>query len=280
MMEYSITIDGASIPYYDQGDGAPLLLMHGILSDHRIYQTHCDLLSDQYRTIAYRMGGFGMDGVNTPADQFNTERHKKELIHFCEALSLSNITLVAWSYSVHVALLAAKERPDLIGTILLYEPMVPSYGINDEEMALYSRDLTKMMAPVIRSLRKEQWVEAADQFIHACTVGENEHGLEEQRAMLQIIKRDNLHTLPLLLSQATPKSISGEEIEALPQNILIIRGELTRPIFTIASDVLARHRKERNLVVINGADHYLPEEKPKLFTERVREWLNQLTIKK
>lgn len=272
MMEYALTVNGENLRYYDEGAGEPLLFLHGILGDHRIWAPHCNYLSTRYRALAYTLKGFRVENSTIDSQEFNTDIHSDELIHFCDALGLKGVTVVGWSYASHVALLAAKKRPDLFKSLILYELIVPSYGMTEEDLKLFSRDLTRMMSPVIKALRRDQLVEAASQFIAACT--SDRLTLEGLTPRLQVIKRDNLHTLPLLLKQSEPKAISADELNALPMPITVLCGENSRDIFYLATKAAATAINQSRDFIVKGRDHHYPEEEAIHFSQLIESLLN------
>ncbi|MGL4858449.1 MAG: alpha/beta fold hydrolase, partial [Enterobacteriaceae bacterium] len=140
--------------YYDCGQGEAVLLLHGILADHRIWQPHCRLLSDRYRCLAYTQRYFGT-GAPLPQQSapFGCETHLQDLLTFCDQLQLDRVALVGWSYSAHIALLAALTDPQRFSQVLLYDLIVPTYGLTERERCLFAQDMRRMMRPVLQALK-------------------------------------------------------------------------------------------------------------------------------
>lgn len=279
----TLTQEGLTFRYLEGGNpakNAPILLfVHGILGDARTFAPYLEAFAD-YRVLSLTLSGFGADSENeTPL--FDTARHGREIARFCQAIAAQSgetpppITLFAWSYACHAALFAAQIEASNIRQLILYELIVPSYGITDEETKRFTRDITKMMSPIIKALRKEALPLAVDHFIAAC---ENAPlTLAEQAPEIQTIKRDNFHTLPKLLSQVTPEPISAEDLLAIHQRcpITILWGENSRTIFTLSSFVAScaigqntREKADAPIGMIQGVTHLLPENDPtKMITE-------------
>lgn len=250
-----------------------IIFMHGILGDERTWQPAFQYLSDDIHAISYSMLGFGEHGQNIPAEQFNTETHAKELIQFCQSLNPKKVSIVAWSYSCHVALLAALQTPELFEAIYLYDCIVPSYGLeNDTEASkAFSKDLNKMMSPVIKALRTQNNENIVNAFVLACS--KQNLALSDQCSSLQAIKRTNAHTVSRLLIQTEPRPITPEMLKKLAVPCGIYWGENSRDIFKLASQALYQHLPEKmrlnNSGVIPNMDHLLPEEAPNLFIQHV-----------
>lgn len=277
-----LLMNGTIKPYLEMGsaDGTPLLFLHGILGAKETWQpvmeTLCEdpAFKESHHLLAYSLAGFGKENSTTPKETFNTAIHADELIAFCDELSLREIKVVAWSYACHAVLLAAIKRPDLFKTILLYECIVPSYGLENsrDAMKAFTRDITRMMAPSIKAIRNGDLLEAANQFTLACS--DNESTLDSQSPRVQAIKRDNLHTLPLLLSQENPAPITPDTLKTIPAKIGILWGEKSRAIFKLASNALQDALDPEQLIKgsgeVAGVHHLLPEENPEQFAKQIK----------
>lgn len=222
---------------------------------------------------------------------FDTDRHADELIAFCQALNQKEgklgrqFVLIAWSYACHIALLALQKsqrnsqmvdfshqsNPRLFHSAICYELIVPSYGMSFDDQALFTRDITKMMSPIIKAYRRNQPINAINAFINACKNSQNEYTIDDQSPYIQAIKQDNAHSLPKLLSQIEPKEISDIELVAIHSNtpITILCGENSRGIFQLASKSGANALNQEKWH-IPGADHLLPENDPLLFAENIK----------
>lgn len=257
----TITKEEMTFRYLEGGNSAQdapiLLFVHGILGDARTFAPYLAAFPE-HRVISLTLSGFGEHSAQDER-LFDTKRHGEEINLFCRAIleaqksaydTKSNtkpkaklkpkMTLFAWSYACHAALLAASETSSPIDELILYELIVPSYGMTPKETKAFTRDITKMMSPIIKSLRKEDLSAAVDAFIAAC---ENAPlSLSEQPEAVQNVKRDNFHTLPKLLSQVVPEPISEVELQKIhaARPITILWGEKSRTIFTLSSFIASR----------------------------------------
>lgn len=282
------------IQYYSQDasekrDSAQptLLFLHGILGDGRTWLPHFPAF-DTFDKIAITQSGFGSDfGINSADDAlFDTQKHADELLAFCEALNHKEnrpdrtFIIIAWSYACHVALLAAKKHlaqsasqlKPLIDSLLLYELIVPSYGITETAQTAFTKDITVMMSPIIKATRRRKTDVAIDHFIGTCKNAP--FTLNEQSAYVQAIKNDNAHTLEKLLTQVEPAPISAAELQAIHAKmpITIMMGENSRDIFRLSSEAGANAIGEE-VRIIAGVDHLLPEENPALFAQIMKDAL-------
>ncbi len=249
-----------------------LLFLHGILGDARTWLPYLTAFPD-YETLAVTQSGFGsrfnetFNQTNDAETIFDTQRHAEELVAFCRTLNQQahlpdrKFTIVAWSYACHVSLLAAQIAPELFESMILYELIVPSYGMSDDNQALFTKDITKMMSPIIKAYRRQKPDLAVDLFISACKNAE--YSRANQSEEIQMIKQDNAGSLQKLLTQAEPKPISAKCLMKIHQQtpITILYGENSRDIFTLSSEAGITAISQEN-GEIQKADHLLPEEDP------------------
>src|SRR5699024_6394212 len=127
--------------------------------------------------------------------------------------------------------------------------------------ARFTKDITKMMSPIIKAYRRKKPDLAVDLFISACK--NMQYSLSDQSEQLQVIKQDNAESLQKLLTQVEPKQISAAALRDIHQQtpVTILYGENSRDIFKLSSEagMMAISQKEG---CIQQADHLLPEEDP------------------
>ncbi|GAA5099320.1 alpha/beta fold hydrolase [Wohlfahrtiimonas larvae] len=250
-----------------------IIFMHGILGDEGTWQPAFQYLPVDINAISYSMLGFGEHGKNIPEEQFNTNIHAHELIQFCQSLNQEKISVVAWSYSCHIVLLAALQAPQLFETIYLYDCIVPSYGLENDEalLKIFSKDLNKMMSPVIKAIRTQDNENIINAFVLACS--EQNLALSDQSSNIQAIKKANAHTVARLLTQAEPAPVTPKMLEKLAVPCGIYWGENSRTIFQLTSQTLYKNLPEsiclNNSGPIPNANHLLPETSPNQLIQHV-----------
>ncbi len=279
--EITLTYDHTPAASPIESRAPRLLFLHGILGDRRTWQDYPQYFPE-YEVIALTQWGFGKEGErDQPLD---TQESAETLRAFCHALNEQEKTphrpfiIVAWSYACHVALLAALEAPTLFQQLILYELIIPSYGMDEATHTEFTQDLTKMMSPIIRAYRRNNSALAIDHFIAACKnrpvihTKEANYRLKDQSEALQIIKQENDYTLAKLLNQNEPPEINAKSLKALHQKvpITILWGENSRAIFQLSSKTAAKAIGQIGGEIPN-ADHLLPEEYGGRFSEVVKQ---------
>src|SRR4029079_15522439 len=122
--------------YTVEGDGEPLVLLHGGLSDSREWGAQSPVLRERYRPFAFdRRGHGGTPDTDAP---FDYDEMAGETVAFLEDVVGGPAHLVGWSDGAIVALLTSMRRPDLvrrqvlIGANFHYDGMHPNFHMADD----------------------------------------------------------------------------------------------------------------------------------------------------
>lgn len=112
-----IEAGGVSTWYAEQGQGPPLVLLHGALTDASEFGATLPALIDKFRVLTPERRGHG----HTPDVEgpITYEIMAADTVAFLEALELGPVHLVGHSDGANVALLVALARPDLIDRLVL-----------------------------------------------------------------------------------------------------------------------------------------------------------------
>jgi pimeloyl-ACP methyl ester carboxylesterase len=261
-----------AFPFIDSGLGAPVLFLHGALGDCRTWQRQCALLSARFRCIAYTQRYFGRSSWREDGPPFGTATHARDLVAFCEALEAGPVSLVAWSYAGHAALKALIDRPDLFARALVFEPGVPSYVTDANELSAFGADAQAMFGPVFEAAAQGDLDEAVRRLIDGS--GGCSGTFERQSAARRAIEAENAHTMPLLLAQETPPPISCADLAGLRVPVTIAWGARSRPVFSIPSKAAARCIATAEPIVVPDVGHLWPDEDPEGFAALVERWLD------
>ncbi len=111
----SIDIDGLAVFYETEGDGAPIVLLHGGLADNSTWAAQFTGLSPYRRVIAPERQAHG----HTPdrPGPLTYQAMADQTVGFLVALGLGPVDVVGWSDGGMVGTLIAAERPELVRTL-------------------------------------------------------------------------------------------------------------------------------------------------------------------
>ncbi|MBX3194433.1 MAG: alpha/beta fold hydrolase [Microbacteriaceae bacterium] len=110
-----------------QGDGTPVVFVHGNVSSSLFYQPTMLALPTGVRALAIDLRGFG-DSETKPVDATRGLRDfSDDVVSVLDALGLDRVHLVGWSMGGGVVMQLALDHPERVATLTLEAPVSP-YG--------------------------------------------------------------------------------------------------------------------------------------------------------
>src|SRR3712207_2813294 len=91
--EHERELDGARVHYVDEGDGPPLLMLHGNPTWSFLYRELIRGLRDRFRCLALDYPGFGLSAA-PPGYTFTPAAHARIVERFVAELDLREATLL------------------------------------------------------------------------------------------------------------------------------------------------------------------------------------------
>lgn len=113
-----VTVDGIEISYTDEGQGIPVLLLHGWGSSNAVYGGIINTLKDRCRLVAPDFPGCGGSGIMS--EPWDLDRYARFVLSFMEATKLQNPVMMGHSHGGRVTLyMTAKGMVDPPKIVLL-----------------------------------------------------------------------------------------------------------------------------------------------------------------
>lgn len=113
----TVEVAGQRIAFQREGHGPPLLLLHGMPGDSRIWRRQIRDFADAFTVVAWDAPGFGQSSA--PEGDFGTDDVVRYLIEFVEALRLERPHVLGLSWGGGLALGLYREAPMIPRTLLL-----------------------------------------------------------------------------------------------------------------------------------------------------------------
>ncbi len=127
----TVEVNGVTLHYVVEGEGRPVVLVHGNGEDHRLFDIEIkQLTSAGYRVYAPDSRGHG---ANVPLSEYHYEDMAEDMYGFIEALGLRRPFLYGHSDGGIIGLLLAIRHPDILGALavsganLSPEGLIPSF---------------------------------------------------------------------------------------------------------------------------------------------------------
>lgn len=116
-------VNGYPLEYRDIGSGEPIVFVHGALSDFRVFADVELPITARHRCIAYSQRCFGSQPDTCSAPPASFQVPVDDLVAFIESLNPGPVHLVTYSMGFKIAAAAAATRPELIKSMVHFEPV-------------------------------------------------------------------------------------------------------------------------------------------------------------
>ncbi len=264
-----INANGTTLTYVEEGQGVPVVLVHGALGDYRTWSGEMDDFASHYHVVAYSLRYHYPD--TWTEGQYSYQIHIADLVALLQALNLGPVHLVGHSYGGVMAALAAKEHPELTRSLVLAEPSITSLVANNEDAKPLLAEFGKVANAAKELAQKNEPDQAAItfmDFVNAPGGGFKGLPVAFQTGMLQ-----NTSTLKPLFASPPPPSFTCEDAKTIKVPTLLVEGELTQRFRHLVVDELRRCLPHADRAEVHGVGHPLEMVSPKDFNAAVLRFL-------
>ncbi|HWQ37186.1 MAG TPA: alpha/beta hydrolase [Burkholderiales bacterium] len=259
-----VAVNGVKLTYVDQGRGAPVVFVHGSLSDLRAWEAQRLAVAQRYRYIAFTQRYFGTGRWPGSGRDFSQEAHAADLAAFIQSLNAGPVHLVGWSYGGLTALLVARSHPELVRSLTLHEPGIRSLIADTPEGRQAWAEFSRSVVPAAAAAKAGDTVRAAKLFTEALYALPPE-GFDAQPAPFRRMVLDNARTMSLALTAPPPPAITCESVRAIRVPTLVTHGEAAQTHYRMISERLTACMPNAVLAVIPGTNHDAPMRNPAVF---------------
>jgi non-heme chloroperoxidase len=269
-----IRVRGIELHYIEQGQGEPLILLHGGQGDYRSWGPQIKAFAQQYRVISYsRRYNYPNDNRLT-ATNHSAYIEAEDLAAFIRKLNLGRVHLVGTSIGAFTALALAVKHPEMVRSLVLAEPPVHQWIRDTPDGAgVYKSFMTDIQAPAARAFRAGDDKGAMRIFVDGFSGTPGFDNLPPER--ITAIMQNSRAMKALTISSDPYPNLSKEKVGQLSIPILIITGENTIRIHKLVNEELARLLPKARQATIQKAGHGSARENPQAFNEAVLTFLSR-----
>ena len=281
----TVSVRGTELAYREQGEGDPVVFVHGTARDVRSWDGQLDAVGAQYRAIAYSRRYARPNADIEPGADDQMLPHVEDLAALLAALDAAPAHLVGHSWGGFVCLLTAIRHPELVRSLVLGEPPVMSLFISTpprpgELVRLLARRprtgvaLLKIGATTIRpaekAFRNDEDERGMEIFASGVFGKEKFAGYSEE---FKQISRENLSSMKAQLLGAGMPPLSADEVRSVQAPTLLLSGEQSPAAFQRLVDYLHELLPNSERAEIAGVSHALHQEDSAAFNEALLAFL-------
>lgn len=129
----TVTVNGVDLAYVEQGQGEPVLFVHGGAGDYRVWDQQMDAFGAAgYRAIALSCRGSWPNAELRSDESITLDTFVDDVVHFIRALHAGPVHLIGHSSPGGFgSLCLASQHPELLRSLVLLEPPAfPLLGVN------------------------------------------------------------------------------------------------------------------------------------------------------
>lgn len=269
-MVQQVVVNGTEMAYMEQGDGMPVVFVHGSLNDFRSWGMQMPAFAAGYRAIAYSRRYHWPNAGAVGGAGYAAEEHVEDLTGFIAALGVGPVHLVGASYGALITLGVAAREPAMVRTLVLGEPpLLPWLARLPGGLDLLTAFDETVWQPTRQALAQGEDERAVRLFIDGA-VGTGAFDYLPDFAKMMMF--DNVGELRLE-TETTPEelfsALSPEDAAGVQTPTLILDGEYSPAVFRLITDELGRRLPNAESATILGTSHAMHAGNPEGFNEAV-----------
>ncbi|MBV8685275.1 MAG: alpha/beta hydrolase [Alphaproteobacteria bacterium] len=263
------TADGTRIAFEDEGEGRPLVLLHGLMAHAGFFEAQ-RALADRFRIVRIDLRGHGRPPRG--GDGPSIETAAQDVAGLCRALGLEGAIGIGWSLGAAVLwhVLTGPEAARFAGAVVV--DMTPRV-MNDGDWALgLSPDLCEARAEAIRA-DFEGFATAAGAAIFAQAEGEARHPLAAWAGAE--FARNDAGAIGALWASLVAQDFRPR-LAAIRQPTLVVHGARSHLYGPDTADHLVAALPDATLVRFERSGHAPHIEQPDLFNATLLQFAAKL----
>jgi pimeloyl-ACP methyl ester carboxylesterase len=247
-----VTAPGALLVVETQGEGGPVVLMHGFSGNRHLWNGIWDELARRRRVVRYDLRGHG-ESLELERTPF---RHAQDLAAVLDALGLETCDLVGVSMGGSIALNFTLDHPQRVRRLVLASPGIVAWEWSDAWRAAQQSIVEAARGGDIAGARELWWrhplfaaardIPAAAAALRASILAYSgaawAHGDAEEPMMPDL-----------------------DRLGALSVPTLLLTGSADMPDFRLIADLVAGAAPDVRRIDYEGAGHMLNLERPEAF---------------
>jgi haloalkane dehalogenase len=142
---------GLRMHYVDEGDGEPMVLLHGEPTWAFLYRKMIARLAATRRVIAPDYFGFGRSDKPTDPGWYSYDAHYRSIEEFCDQLGLTRLTIVVQDWGGPLGLRYAVEHEERVERLVILNTGVGGGRAPSEEWLRFREVMRKVGTDIVPS---------------------------------------------------------------------------------------------------------------------------------
>lgn len=252
-----IEVAGLRVAYWMEGEGPPVVFLHGFFGDHRVWRSQFGL-SDQYRVVAWDAPGCGASSL--PAPTWSLSDYADCLAAFIDALGLESPHVVGNSFGGSLALQLYARSPATPRSLVLTDTYAGWSGsfpseVVKQRLAASLPDLDRPVDEVVTKWLPSFVTQAAPEPV-----------VKELESIISDFNQDGMRVMIRALAEADLRDL----LPRVRVPVLLVWGEEDVRSPLEVAEAMRSHVSTSRLVILRGAGHLSHVEAPARFNAELR----------
>lgn len=254
-----------------EGQGAPLVLVHGSWGSHRNWDAVAPLLGASFRVLAYDRRGHS--DSERPNAQGSVREDVADLAALIEHLALAPAWVAGNSFGASIALRLAGERPDLLRGLIVHEPPLLAMLAGDPSTAPVAEEAARRVLAVVERIAAGDHAGAAEQFVETVALGPG--------AWSQLppdMRKVFVENAPTFLDEARdPEQLAFDTawLGDFRAPTLLTKGALSPPLFAPVVAKVAAALPHAKVATFEAAGHIPHATHPELYVDTIGAFIRE-----
>ena len=273
----TVQIDGTQLEYIEQGEGDPVVLVHGTLGDYRSWELQMDVFAETYRVISYSRRYHYPNECSGDESDYSAALHADDLAAFIKGLGLESAHVVGTSYGAYTSLLLAARHPERVRALVLGDPpLLPLLEHHPEGRALRDEFLADVWEPAGEMMQRGEIEDGVRVFVDGVV---EEGAFDRFPPQWQDLTMDNACEFKVETSSPdfwTP--FTCEDAEQIETPTLLLTGDRSLRWLQFIVEELERCMPNSEARIVPETTHEVTSDNPEAYNEMVLEFLEEHSL--
>ncbi|MGO4889411.1 alpha/beta fold hydrolase [Anaerobacillus sp. MEB173] len=257
-----IQVEDLQIHYEIEGEGKPLVILHGLGNNSQSWRKQLEGLKDKFTVIAWDAPGYGKS--SDPKEEYKTFSQFTDVLKgFIERLNYNSVNVLGHSMGSAIAIDFCHRYPEMVESLIIADATRGSAGVTKEENE-------KKLQMRLHSIDTLEPVDIAKQRVTNLLAPNPDPKVkkEAERIMSQV--------RPMGYRSVAFSLYNLNNMDILPMiNVptLIICGEFDKVTPISESEIFHENIRESNFAIIPNTGHLCYQEDPESFNKAILDFL-------